>query len=116
MFNPGDLVRYVGTSYSGYRNGVFTVMGKYPHDQNKYMCIRARMTYNRHFKETDLERVDSIPKFEAGDLIELKRSYGDSVGIVLASNHLGSIIRFADQWGGAHKERFVTNRNIRIIK
>ena len=118
MFNSGDLIKYNG-KIARYRTGrPFTVVEKYPYRDDVYSCIRSGMTYTRQFKEEDIELLETIPKFSLGDAVEIThngvyRQY-NVVGVIMASNQAGSIVRFADEY--QHNSLYMPNSKVRKIK
>jgi len=118
MFEKGDVVKYIGDSQR-WKNKEFTIVNDpVQRDRSVLHCIRNNMTYFRIFTTDQVEKVESIPKFQTGTIVDVKTLiYNDPnrIGIIKLSNHLGSIVRYP-LGGFAHREDYIPNSRLRLSK
>jgi hypothetical protein len=118
MVEIGDLVEYRG-GISGWYGKPFTVVSKSNYGRDVWMCMRNGMSYSKPFKLEDIKPMEIRPKFLPGNLVQIKRAnyqYDASIGIVLKSNQMGSIVRYADNYMNGHASAFIPNSKLKEIK
>jgi len=116
----GDLVK-VTSPDNVYHGQDFTVLEVGIRGSGlSYRCLRGTMERSRHFRDTDVVKIPTDPKFSPGESVMITR-YLYRLGVVspaviIGSNNIASIIRLWIPHFQEHRMRYISNRNLRLIK
>ncbi len=117
----GDLIEITNPD-NLYFGGTFTVTRiNYPVPERPvYTCLRSSMVISRHFNYDEVKKIESSSHFPLGTTVVLTRSVlGASKGslvIIETSNRIASLVRAWSEYAQEHRTRYVSNRNLRILK
>lgn len=118
MVEIGDLVEYIG-GISRWYGKPFTVVSKSNYGRDVWMCMRNGMSYSKAFKLEYIRPLEIRPKFLTGDLVHTKRAnyqYDGMIGVILASNQMGSMVRYSDNYMNGHISAYVPNSKLMGLK
>jgi len=109
----GDMVKNINSN-GRYFGRTFTVVAT---DGDVCVCQCGIMYRDLYFFESEIEQIDSPPRFLPGTVVVPINSrhpfVGMKYGIIETSNRLGSLVRVWEEHVLAHRVRYVSNRNLR---
>ena len=109
----GDMIKNINPN-NRYFGRTFTVVAV---DDHGYVCQCGIMYRDLYFFESEIEQIDSPPRFLPGTVvfpINNRHPFMNMVyGIIETSNRLGSLVRVWEEYVQAHRVRYVSNRNLR---